>query len=208
MDARPELYPHVPRNDEHADDPLGRGEWGIDRTDAADGVELANSVGPPRYHVGTGGRILTPGEQLRWSNYKRAIEMIRELDPHAPRADLYSAPPSTWVPDYATDINPLWDRFRELRTLLGRRDLERHHPESTQFAREFCDIFGIDGATRDLHSYYLPWREHRGVGGLHPYWNRDFKSFFGKAERGRVGQENLEDFLVNQMDKYGQLLMP
>jgi hypothetical protein len=112
------------------------------------------------------------------------------------------------VPDYATDINPLWDRFRELRTLLGRRDLERHHPEPTQFAREFCDIFGIDGATRNLHSYYLPWREHRGVGGLHPYWNRDFIPFLGNPRERRLTKENLEDFLVNQMHNYGQLLMP
>jgi hypothetical protein len=197
-------------------------------TDEDTRLELVNgSSGPPRLYIGPNGRPLTPAEQLRWSNYLHAIERLREIDPTNPQ--LQSAYSPTWVPDnkdiadvvgatraapqqptylapeFDLHLGPLWREVGKVRRDLELQSLEWHHPLVTQLRKYYNDN-GISEPLREQLGYYMWMNEHRGVGGLHPYWNRDWKRF--ADQYGTVKPEQIQEHLLELLRRYDQLRTP
>jgi hypothetical protein len=206
-------------------DPYAQGEWQLNE-DAAP-LELANLGGPPRFYLGPGGRPLSPAEQLRWSNYLHALELLREVNPRHPQlqslhgphwvpddkdiADVWRAVPQKdgepvyRAPELDLHLGPLWREIGKLRGELGLQSLEWHHPMPTQYRKWFNDN-GIPESLRNELGYYMSMREHRGAGGLHPYWNRSWKPITGRFPD--LSSEAISQELLELLHRYGQLRTP
>jgi hypothetical protein len=146
-----------------------------------------------------GGRELTIPEQLRWDFWNLGQRTLRELNPGNPMLENLYGP--NWVPDETRDLKPLWDEIRRLRREQKLRELELHHPLPNQHARQF-QANGITDLFRERNGYYMWQQEHRGRGGLHPRWNRDWSRFFDEYER--PGDTGILDHLQQMMRAYGQ----
>jgi hypothetical protein len=170
-----------------------------------DGYHLAQSTGNARRPfaiIGPTGRDLTIPQWMLWQNWNSGIYRLREIDPKNPMLQNLYGP--NWVPDSERDIAPLYREINRARGEQGRRELELHHAFPNQFATQFR-ANGISDAFRDGTTYFI-WRDqHRGRGGLHPYWNRDWQKFLETYQKEGPGPifENMQDMLEKYDQWYG-----
>jgi hypothetical protein len=169
------------------------------------GYHLAQSSGNARRPfaiIGPTGRDLTIPQWLRWQNWNSGTYMLRQLDPKNPMLQSLYGP--NWIPDVERDIAPLYREIGRLRAEQRLKELELHHALPNQFDPIF-QRNGISSAFRDSTGYYMWRNDHRGRGGLHPSWNRDWKTFLESRPLQGPGPilENLEEMLEKYDQWYG-----